>query len=242
MAVVFFVVAYLYSSAGLAGGSSYTSLLIIWGLSTTIVPTISLTLNVLVSTVGSINFIRAGHASLKLILPFVLSSIPLAYVGGTLKLSPYVFQIILLVSLVFVAARIFFWKNVQLALQPSANVKLALSLFVGAMLGLLAGITGIGGGIYLVPLIIVLNLGTIKQAAACGVIFIWLNSLSGLISRANYNAVDISTYIPVIIAVVIGGFFGSFAGANKLPSRKMEKILGIIILVAIILLFKKIVS
>jgi hypothetical protein len=100
---------------------------------------------------------------------------------------------------------------------------------------------GIGGGIYLVPLIILLGLGTAKEAAACGVIFIWVNSLSGLVSRLQHNAIDLSAYIPMIIAVLIGGALGSYTGAVKYPPRVMEKVLGIIILVAIGFLLRKLI-
>jgi len=106
---------------------------------------------------------------------------------------------------------------------------------------LVAGIVGIGGGVYLVPLIIILGLGTTKEAAACGAIFIWMNSLSGLLARLQYNAIDFADYTPLIVAVFIGGAMGSFLGATKYPAKFMEKVLGIIILVAIIFLLKKVI-
>ena len=164
----------------------------------------------------------------------------MAYLGGSLQLSKELFYWILLISLIFVASRIYFWKNISFQLNLNRQQQLILSLFSGSILGLIAGIVGIGGGIYLVPLIIILGLGTEKEAAACGVIFIWLNSAAGLISRLQYNAIDLSNYIPLVIAVIVGGTIGSYIGSFKLSLKQMDKILGIIILVAILFLSQKI--
>ena len=139
----------------------------------------------------------------------------------------------------FVAARIYIWKNATLNLNLNKKQKNIISLISGSILGLIAGIVGIGGGIYLVPLIIVLGLGSAKEAAACGAIFIWLNSFSGLLSRLQYNSIDLTNYIPLIIAVLIGGILGSYMGAFKYAPSKLEKILGAVILIAILLLMKK---
>lgn len=241
VAGLFFVVAFVYSSVGMGGGSSYTALMAILGFSTLAIPMISLSLNLMVSTVGAYNFIRYKHARLKLILPFMVTSIPMAYVGGALHLPKELFYWLLLVSLVFVALRIYFWSNSSLNLNLSARGKLVVALISGAVLGLIAGIVGIGGGIYLVPLILILGLGTAKEAAACGVIFVWMNSLSGLVSRLQYNTIDFSDYIPLIVAVFIGGALGSYTGAVKYPAKLMEKVLGVIILIAIAFLARKVI-
>jgi uncharacterized membrane protein YfcA len=185
LAVLFFIVAITYSSVGLGGGSSYTALMAIFGFTTLAIPMISLSLNLLVTSVGSFNFIRNKHAKIKLVLPFLIA---------------------------------------------------------GSVLGLVAGIVGIGGGIYLVPLIIILGLGTEKEAAACGAIFIWFNSCSGLLSRFQHNSIDLTNYIPLIITVLAGGTLGSFMGSFKFSPKVMEKILGAVIIVAIFFLTKKVVS
>ncbi|HIJ56938.1 MAG TPA: TSUP family transporter, partial [Deltaproteobacteria bacterium] len=149
---------------------------------------------------------------------------------------------VLLISLVFVAARIYLWKNTTIKLDIGRTGKIMISICSGSVLGLVAGIVGIGGGIYLVPLIIILGLGNEKEAAACGTIFIWLNSLSGLLSRFQYNSIDLSDYLPMIVAVLIGGSFGSFLGSSKFSPNTMEKILGAIILVAIFFLIRKVLA
>ena len=241
IAFIFFVIALGYSAVGLGGGSSYTALMLILGFSTLVIPTVSLTLNLFVTSVGSFNFIRNKHAKLKLILPFLASSIPMAYLGGSLQLPKEVFYWILLASLLFVVARLYLWEKVSLQLNLSERGRLVVSVASGGVLGLIAGIVGIGGGIYLVPLIIILGLGTAKQAAACGAIFIWLNSASGLVARAQYNPINLSDYIPILVAVVAGGLIGSYFGAGKLSPKMMEKILGAIIVIAIVLLVRKLV-
>jgi len=166
----------------------------------------------------------------------------MAYIGGSLRLPKELFYWILLLSLAFVAIRIYFWKDTAIKLNINQKDKIIISLIAGSILGLIAGIVGIGGGIYLVPLIIILGLGTPKEAAACGAIFIWLNSCSGLISRLQYNSIDLIQYIPLITAVLAGGLLGSFMGAFKLSPKRMEKVLGAVILAAIIFLTKKIVT
>ena len=242
IAVLFFVVAFTYSSVGLGGGSSYTALLAIFGFNALAIPMISLMLNLIVTTVGSYNFIRNRHARLKLILPFLISSIPMAYLGGSLELPRKLFYWLLLVSLALVVIRIYAWSNTALNLNLSKKGEIMVSLLAGMVLGLLSGIVGIGGGIYLVPLVIMLGLGTEKEAAACGAIFIWLNSLSGVISRYQYNAIDLKQYVPIIVAVLIGGALGSAMGSSRLSPRVMEKILGLVIMVAIVFLVRKVVS
>ena len=242
LAILFFVVALIYSSVGLGGGSSYIALMAIFGVSSAEIPMISLMLNLFVTSVGSYNFIKNKHAKIKLILPFLITSIPMAYWGGTLQLPKQIFYWILLVSLGFVAARIYFWQNLSIKIHFSERARLLISLAAGSVLGLVAGIVGIGGGIYLVPLIIVLGLGSEKEAAACGAIFIWLNSCSGLISRLQYNSIDLYDYLILIPAVLLGGVLGSYLGSYKLAPKRMEKILGGIILLAIIFVARKIIT
>jgi uncharacterized membrane protein YfcA len=233
LAVLFFIVAFTYSSVGLGGGSSYTALMAVFGVNTLAIPIISLSLNLFVTSVSSCNFIRSKHVKLKLILPFLIMSIPSAYLGGTLKLQKEVFYWILLISLAFGAARILFWWNTAFKVKISRKDEIIISLIAGAVLGFIAGVVGIGGGIYLAPLIIILGLGTEKEAAACCAVFVWLNSFSGMLSRVQYNSVDLTSYASLIVAVLAGGALGSFMGAFKFSPKVMERVLGAVIIVAI---------
>ncbi len=239
--LLFFVVAFVYSSVGMGGGSSYTAIMVIFGMSTLVIPMVSLSLNLFVSTIGSYNYLRNSHGKSYIILPFLISAIPFAYIGGALNISKELFLWVLLVSLILVAARIYLWKDTGFRLQLSHRQKIVISLITGSVLGLVAGIVGIGGGVYLVPLIIILNIGTQKEAAAAGVVFVWVVSLVGLISRLQYNSIDLLEYTPLIVSVVLGGFLGSYMGSFKFSPKTMEKFLGIVILLAILLLIKKII-
>lgn len=239
LAVIFAAVAFFYASVGLGGGSSYTALLAIFGASMATIPTVSLSLNLLVTTVGSIVFLAQGHGRLRLILPFVLTSIPMAYVGGMLHLPKMLFYPVLLVSLTFAALRIY--RPGEIKVLPLGNQgRVILSLSCGAVLGLIAGITGIGGGVYLVPLILLLGLGTAKEAAACGAFFIWVNSAAGLIPRLQQSELDPLVFAPLALGVLIGGLAGSFLGAGRFEPQTMQKILGSVLVVAILSLGRKI--
>lgn len=239
LAGVFFLVAFFYSSVGLGGGSSYTALLAVFGFSAPVIPMISLSLNLVVTTIGSIIFFRNKHTRIRLVGPFLVSSIPMAYLGGAMQVPKEIFYLILLISLVLAAWRIYFPPDAK-PLVVGSFWKVILCLVAGGLLGLVAGIVGIGGGIYLVPLIILLGLGSAKEAAACGAVFIWVNSVSGMAARLQYNSIDLMPYFPLIAAVLAGGLAGSFMGSARFAPRTMEKILGSILVVAVCFLGNKI--
>lgn len=242
IAAVFFLVAFAYASVGLGGASSYTALMSILGFEVLAIPTVSLLLNLAVTSIGSFNFIRNRHARVRLLAPFLVSSLPAAYLGGSLQIGKQLFYWLLLASLVFVAARIYLWEVPALKLELGRTARLAVALLCGSLIGLVSGIVGIGGGIFLVPLIILLGLGTERQAAACGMIFIWLNSAAGLGARLQYNPIDLGAYFPLVLAVLAGGLAGSQLGATTLRPQTMQRVLGLIVIVAILLLLKKILS
>ncbi len=240
-ALIFYGVAFCYSSVGLGGGSSYTALLAVLGASTQMIPAVSLSLNILVTTIGSIVFLYRGHGRLRLIAPFMISSIPMAYLGGMLPVPKFIFYIVLIVSLSLAAWRIYVPSEIKM-IPVKDSGKFALALVSGAILGLVAGIVGIGGGIYLIPLVIILGLGTEKEAAACGAIFVWANSVAGMAARVLHSDVDILSYTPLLIAVLAGGITGSFLGAGKFSPRTMQKMLGSILVVAVMFMGQRIVS
>lgn len=239
LAIIFFFVSLLYSSVGLAGGSSYTALLSIFGLHFKAIPLITLSLNLLVSSLGTHNYFRQKHGRLSLVIPFLITSIPMSYVGGTLNLPSTIFFWVLTLSLVVVVLRIYFWKRTALNVRLRKWQQFLMALFSGSLLGLVAGIVGIGGGIYLIPIIIIFRLGTEKEAAACASLFIWLNSAAGLTARFQYNFIDIRHFWPVVVAVLAGGWIGSHLGSTRLKPKVMEKLLGIIIIIAIVFLSRK---
>ena len=240
LAILFFFVATLYSSVGLGGGSSYTALMAISAVTYQLIPTTSLTLNLIVTFIGTINFWRSGHGRLGLIGPFLITSIPMAYMAGSLQLSQGVFHSLLLGTLVLVALRIYALDELKLSVELSGTPKWIVILLLGATLGFVAGSVGIGGGIYLVPLIVMFGLGNEKEAAAAGTLFIWVNSFFGLMARSQTHAIDMDFILPLAGAVVLGGFLGSYVGAFKLPAKTIQKVMGIAILLAIVFLAQKV--
>ena len=239
--LLFVLVAFIYSSVGLGGGSSYTALMAIFGISYLIIPTTSLALNLIVTSIGVINFWRNGHGRLGLIGPFIMTSIPMAYLAGTLLLSKTIFQLLLLITLMLVLIRIYFLNNLQFSFQLSGVKKWVFILGLGAVLGFVAGAVGIGGGIYLVPLIIMFGLGSEKEAAAAGAMFIWVNSLAGVIARSQSGTFDADFIMPLAGAVIVGGFGGSYLGAVRFDANTIQKVMGTIVVVAVIFLFRDII-
>ena len=155
--ILFLFVAFIYSSVGLGGGSSYTALMAILGVSYTIIPTTSLTLNLVVTFIGMVNFWRNGHGRLDLIGPFLITSIPMAYLAGSLDLPEFIFQIILISTLILVAIRIYVINGLTFSFQLSPIQKWMAIILIGSILGFFAGAVGIGGGIYTMPLTIMLG-------------------------------------------------------------------------------------
>lgn len=232
----FTFIAFVYSSVGLGGGSSYTALLTIVGVAYMTIPTISLTLNVIVTTGATIQFVRHGHLRARILIPLLMASIPAAWIGGRLQLPETGFQILLLVTLAAVAIRIYFWSDPVLDVSETTGFRWAASLIIGAVLGFVAGAVGIGGGIYLVPILIMMGIGTTREAAATGAAFILFNSITGIVARASWSGIPWDLVVPLGITVAISGLAGSHYGSSRWPSRTIQRVLGAVILVAIVLL------
>ena len=236
--ILFLFVAFIYSSVGLGGGSAYTALLAIFGASYQMIPTTSLTMNLIVTFVGMVHFWKNGHGRLNLILPFLVTSIPMAYFAGSIVMPELIFKLILLATLILVLVRIYLINDLKIGIQLTGIKKWIFIFSLGGFLGFIAGTVGIGGGIYLVPLIIMFRLGSEKEAAASGAIFIWVNSLVGVIARTQIGAFDPQFILPLAGAVMLGGFAGSYMGAVRFNAKTIQQVMGGIILIAILFLIK----
>ena len=236
--ILFIFISFIYSSVGLGGGSSYTALMAILGISYMVIPITSLTLNLVVTFFGMINFWRKGHGRLNLIGPFLVTSIPMAYLAGSLVIPETIFKIILISILLLVAVRIFIINELTFSFKLSSGQKWIMIIALGSVLGFIAGTVGIGGGIYLVPLIIMSGLGSAKEAAATGAMFIWINSLVGFIARFQRETFDSDFILPLIGAVIIGGGTGSYFGSVFYDAKTIQKVMGSILIVAIIFLIQ----
>src|SRR5436305_4995179 len=196
------LIAFLYSSVGHAGASGYIATMTLFGLAATEIRPTALVLNILVATIGSFQFWRAGHFSWKLFWPFALLSIPAAYFGGYLQPSASILRILIGAVLLFSAARLIFRRSdPPQTVAPSRPVAIS----TGAGLGFLSGLTGTGGGIFLTPLILFCEWAKIRQAAAVSALFILVNSIGGLVGyfTANHSIPSLGVYLA--IPAIIGG-------------------------------------
>jgi len=233
LASSFFAVALLYSSVGHGGGSAYLAILALVGLSPDVIKPTALWLNIIVSANGFFNYYRAGHFSKKLLLPFVLTSFPAAFLGGLVKLSPRVFSALLALALLAAALRLLFFQK---AIQPRQGMSqrriFQISLPLGFVLGLLAGLVGVGGGIFLSPLLLFLGWADAKKTAAVSSAFILLNSASGLLAHSLREAPDWELLLPLALVVFIGGQLGSRLGAYRIQPVLLQQLLGLVLLIA----------
>ena len=223
------VIAFLYSSVGHAGASGYIATMTLFGLTPTMIRPTALVLNILVATIGTFQFWKAGHFAWKLFWPFALLSIPAAYLGGYLQPSAAVLRILIGVVLLFSAVRLFFWRADPADIRtPSRPVAIG----TGAGLGFLAGLTGTGGGIFLTPLLLFCQWARIRQAAAVSALFILVNSIGGLLGyfSAVRSIPSLGMYLG--LAAIIGGLVGSHFGSRRFPSRTISILLAIVLTIA----------
>jgi uncharacterized membrane protein YfcA len=223
------VVAFLYSSVGHAGASGYIAVMALASLAPAVIKPTALALNILVATIGTLQFARAGHFHWRLFWPFALASIPLAFVGGRLDLPADVFR--LLVGIVLLLSAAYFSWNPSVD-EARGRPPLPVALGAGGGLGLMAGLTGTGGGIFLTPLLLLTRWAKTKEASATSALFILCNSIAGL--AGNFSSTKhIPAFIaPLAIAVVVGGAGGSWLGARRFPPAVIKRILAVVLVIA----------
>jgi uncharacterized membrane protein YfcA len=229
LSLAVFFVAFLYSSVGHAGASGYIAVMTLFSLAPSEIKPTALALNILVASIGSWQFWRAGHFSWRLFWPFAILSFPFAYLGGYLNLPTHIFKVIVGVVLLFSAARFLMPQIVES--EPHIPSK-PVSMGFGAFLGFLSGLTGTGGGIFLTPILLHMRWAKIKTAAAVSALFILVNSVSGLLG--NFSATkNVPLFaLPLGIAVVIGGTLGSYLGSKKLQSSTIKRLLAFVLIIA----------
>jgi uncharacterized membrane protein YfcA len=224
-----FVVAALYSSVGHAGASGYIAAMSLFGIAATEIRPVALVLNILVASITAWRFASAGHFSWRLFWPFALLSIPLAFVGGYLHVPTYVLKPLLGLVLWFSAARFLLRPSAEdTATEPPPGTAIP----VGAGLGLLAGLTGTGGGIFLTPLLLFLRWARAKQAAAVSALFILVNSAAGLVGNVASTKSFPEMAVPFAACAVGGGLLGSHFGSRRFDHRTIKRCLAVVLLVA----------
>ena len=232
LSILFFFAALLYSSVGHGGASGYLAVMGLVGIEPSLMKPTALCLNILVSSIAFFRFYKAGAFSWGLFIPLALTAIPFAYLGGTVSLPSHIYKPVVGAVLLFAAYQSFKSANIlteQQILKPVSNYLL---LVVGAGLGLLSGLTGVGGGIFLSPLLLFTRWSTPKIVAGVAAAFIFVNSVSGLLGVLSTGA-KIPSELPIWLTVVlVGGFLGATYGSKKLADPILNKLLAIVLLIA----------
>ena len=222
LAILFFATAILYSSVGFGGGSTYLALLLIWGVPYFIFPVIALCCNIIVVSGNCFSYIKSGNLNLKLLIPYLIGSIPLAYIGGSLPIEKKLFEILLF--LVLVAAGILLLFNFRSYDDKESSyrkIPAPLSILIGGTLGFISGVVGIGGGIFLSPILFLIRASRPKHIVTAASLFILINSIFGIIGQLTKNDVliEVSNYWYLLAAVLVGGQLGNFLNLKIFPTR-----------------------
>ena len=233
LAILFLVTATLYSSVGFGGGSTYLALLLIWGVPYFIFPAIALSCNIIVVLGNCFNYIRTGNLNLKLLLPYLIGSIPLAYIGGSLPIEKKLFEILLFFVLVIAGISLLFnFKSYDDKAESYRKIPILISILIGSFLGFISGIVGIGGGIFLSPILFLIRAGRPKHIVTAASIFILINSIAGIIGQLTKNDVllEINNYWYLLFAVLIGGQIGNYLNLKIFPTHILALITASLVL------------
>jgi len=230
LAVMLALTALLYSSVGHAGASGYLAAMALFDMAPAQMKPTALVLNAVVSATATWNFWRAGWFRWRLFWPFAVASIPFAYLGGAITLPDVYYRPLVGAVLAYSAVRLL--MNPTPAQTDPKPPTVPLAVAAGAILGLLSGLTGVGGGIFLSPLIVLAGWGTVREASGVAAPFILVNSLAGLLGR-GLSAAGLPAAVPFwLAAVFVGGAIGSWLGARRLPLLSIRRLLAIVLLLA----------
>ena len=222
LSILFFVTALIYSSVGFGGGSTYLAILLIWGVPYTIFPVIALVCNIIVVSGNSINFIRSKNINFNLLFPYLIGSIPFAFIGGSIKIEKSLFEIllfcVLLVAGIFLLIESKSFNKEQIKINKIPRL---ISISIGSIIGFMSGIVGIGGGIFLSPLLFLMKAGYPKHITSSASLFILINSIFGIAGQLTKDQVldQVTNYWPLFLAVLIGGQIGSLLNIKFLSNK-----------------------
>jgi uncharacterized membrane protein YfcA len=223
-----FAAAVLYSSVGHGGASAYLAAMALFNVAPETMRPASLTLNIFVATIGTVQFYRAGCFSWSILVPFAIASVPAAFVGGWLTLPGRAYRVIVGIVLLLAAVR-FVWRPVA---DTSKPIPAIVALFCGAAIGLLSGLTGTGGGVFLSPLLLVMGWAETKQSSGVCAAFILVNSIAGIIGLLT-KPVTFPAMLPYwVVAAVAGGLIGSGLGATRLANPTLRRLLAVVLVIA----------
>ena len=233
LSILFFITAILYSSVGFGGGSTYLALLLILGVPYYIFPLIALICNIIVVSGNSFNYIRAKNHNFKLLIPFLIGSIPMAFVGGSLHIEKEIFEILLFIVLslagilLLINNKSYDDKNIEIK-----RLHFFVSIIIGSILGFVSGLIGIGGGIFLSPILFLFKADKPKVISTTASLFILINSISGMIGQLTKTniLVEVIQYSPLFISVLIGGLIGNYLNLKVFSGRLLAIITSILVI------------
>jgi|TARA_B110000285_G_scaffold226206_1_gene285582 uncharacterized membrane protein YfcA len=237
LSLLFFLTAILYSSVGFGGGSTYLALLLIWDIPYQVFPLIALCCNIIVVSGNCFNYIKAGSINIKLLSPFLISSVPFAFIGGSLQLDKGFFEILLFIVLTLAGLSLLLrFKSFDESKEVNNDIPKIISFLIGGSIGFISGVVGIGGGIFLSPVLLLVKAGKARHIATAASLFILINSISGLVGQSTKGFIftEIFNYWSLFLLVLIGGQLGNFLNIKVLPTRIMILLTaGLVIFVSI---------
>ena len=233
--VLLLIVAFLYASVGHGGASGYLALMGLFAFPIAFMKPTALVLNILVSGISFYFYYKEKKFDCKLFYPFAITSIPFSLLGGMIAIETHIYKIILATVLLFAVARLLGLFGKQKGEIKPINIPLA--LFIGAVIGFLSGLIGIGGGIILSPIILLMGWADIKKSAAVSALFIFVNSISGLFGFVLKGGTLPISSTSLIVVVLIGGTLGGYFGSKKMNAQMLRNMLAVVLLIAIFKLY-----
>ena len=233
LSIFFFITAILYPSVGFGGGSTYLALMLIWNIPYYIFPILALICNIIVVSGNSINYVRSGNLNFKLLAPYLIGSIPFSFFGASMSLTKELFEILLFVILIiagiFLLIQSKSFNNDQIKINSIPKI---LSVSIGSIIGFTSGIIGIGGGIFLSPILFLMKAGYPKQIATTASLFILINSIFGVAGQLTKDIVfdEFLNYWPLFIVVLIGGQIGNFLNIKFLSGKTLAIITSLLVI------------
>jgi uncharacterized membrane protein YfcA len=230
--LLLFIVAFLYASVGHGGASGYLALMALFAMSPAIMKPTALILNIFVSLIAFVQFYKARHFLWRLFLPLAITSFPMAFIGGLITVEQDVYKKILAIMLLFAILRFVSFRNIEYSENRKHSVPLA--LLIGAAIGVISGMIGIGGGIILSPILLLLKWTNLKQAAAISALFIFVNSISGFAGQVYKGLQLNNNMIAFVVIALAGGILGSYFGARKFNQLVLKRVLAGVLLIAVV--------
>ena len=233
LSFLFFLTATLYSSVGFGGGSTYLALLLIWDVPYLIFPIIALFCNVIVVSGSCFNYIRAGNINFKILIPYLISSIPLAFIGGSLSIDKDFFEVLLFIILTLAGIMLLLkFKSFDENVKIYKKIPKIISILIGSFVGFISGVVGIGGGIFLSPILLLVRADSAKNIATMASLFILINSISGLLGQFTKTSIinEIYSFWPLFILVLFGGQLGNFLNLKIFPTKILVLVTSVLVI------------